>query len=72
MEDSENSEQEERRRERKREKNKILKGSPSVEEIKNKSNQNLDQIEEEKEASIKSVNTGAKKDENLLNNLSDV
>ena len=73
MEDSENSEQEERRRERKREKNKILKGSPSVEEIKNKSNQNLDQIEEEKEASIKSVNTGAapKKDE-LLNNLSDV
>ena len=59
MEDSENSEQEERRRERKREKNKILKGSPSVEAIKKQSAQNLDQIEEEKEASIKSVNTGA-------------
>lgn len=39
MEDSENSEQEERRRERKAAKNKILKGSPSVEELnKNKSN----------------------------------
>lgn len=69
-EDEDGSDDEEARRKRKSRKDKILKGSASMEDIKEKKS-GLDQIEEEKEASIKSGISASKADL-LNNNASDV
>lgn len=64
-EEDEDESDDEARRQRKNRKEKILKGSASMGDIKEKK---LDQIEEEKEASIKSGGTGPKNLEPATNN----
>ncbi len=66
-EEDEDPSDDEARKQRRRAKEKILKGSASMEDIKNGKKSGLDQIEEEKEASIKSG--GSKNLDKPQNNL---